>query len=60
MSRPVNSSPRILCVKCHKIKISASAKSKGKTICAGCYRRKGVGRALETLPLPIGFRSLKK
>ena len=60
MSRPITSSPSIVCVKCHRIKISASAKSKGKTICAGCHRREGTGRPLEKLPLPTGFRSLEK
>lgn len=58
MSRPSTSSPSITCVKCNKMKISACAKSKGKTICARCHRREGTGRPLEKLPLPIGFRSL--
>ena len=49
-----------LCTKCHKIKISASAKSKGKTVCAGCFRRNGTGRILEKLPIPVGFRSSSK
>jgi len=49
-----------VCSNCHKTKISASAKSKGKTICARCHRREGKGRPLEKLPLPIGFRSLVK